>query len=303
MRLVILDEGSINVNDLSWAPIEAIGKLKIYETTEPDEIVEHIGNAEGVFVNKCKLSREIMEACPNIKFISITATGYDNVDTVAAKDLGIAVCNVPAYSTEAVAQHTIALLLYLTNHVAAHNEAIQRGEWYTSKDFAFLVKPLTLLEGKSLGIIGYGNIGKRVADIAEALGMKVNIYSRNKEAAIQSDFLSLHCPATPENAGFINKEFIGSMKDGAVLINTARGALINEADLAEALKSGKLAAAALDVISKEPPTEPHPLIGLDNCILTPHISWMPRETRQKLIEISAKNLQSFIDGKNLNRID
>lgn len=302
MKLCILDGSSINPGDLTWAPIEEIAGFRVYDRTEPDEVQNHIADCDGFFVSKVSITREIMEKCPNLKFIGVTATGYDNVDTEAAKDLGIAVCHVPAYSTEAVAQHAFALILELTNLVGSYNASVQAGKWYESKDFTFIERSLTLLDGKSLGIIGYGNIGKRVARIAEAFGMKVNIYSRNKEAAQQSDFLTLHCPLTSENKAFINKDFIAGMKDGAVFINTARGGLVNEEDLAEALKSGKLSAAAVDVLSEEPPKKPHPLIGLPNCILTPHNAWMPKETRQKVIDICAANLNSYLDGGNLNRI-
>lgn len=302
MKLVILDACSINPGDLTWEPIEKICDFKSYDRTAKDEVLNHIGDCDGLFVSKVDITREIMDACPNLKFIGVTATGYDNVDIAAARDLGIAVCNVPAYSTEAVAQHAFALLLELTNRVGSYNADVQAGEWYRSEDFTFIKEPLTLLDGKSLGIIGYGNIGKRVARIAEAFGMQVNIYSQNKEAAQKSDYLTLHCPLTADNKGFINKAFIASMKDGAVLINTARGALVNEEDLAEALKSGKLSAAAVDVLAQEPPKDPHPLIGLTNCILTPHNAWMPKETRQKVIDICAENLNAFIHGKEKNRL-
>lgn len=302
MKLVILDASSINPGDLTWAPIEHICDFHSYDRTSADEVIDHIGDSDGFFVSKVTITREIMAACPNLKFIGITATGYDNVDIEAAKGLGIAVCNVPAYSTEAVAQHAFALLLELTNRVGSYNAEVQAGEWYRSEDFTFIREPLTLLDGKSLGIIGYGNIGKRVGRIAEAFGMKVNVYSHDPEAAQKSDYVTLHCPLTAENKGFINRDFISGMKDGAVLINTARGGLVTEVDLADALKSGKLAAAALDVLSQEPPAEPHPLIGLPNCILTPHNAWMPKETRQKVIDICAENLQSFLDGGKKNRL-
>ena len=302
MKLIILDGYSINPGDLSWAPIEAIATFHSYDRSRQDENVSRIGDSDGFFVSNCEISRKTMEACPNLKFIGVTATGYNHVDIEAAKELGIAVCHVPAYSTEAVAQHTFALILELTNLAGRYNAAIQAGRWYKSNDFTFNAGSLTLLDGKSLGIIGYGNIGRRVARIGEAFGMKINIYSQEREAAIKSDFITLHCPLTPETEGFINKAFISQMRDGAFLINTARGALINEQDLADALKSGKLAAAALDVISAEPPAAPHPLIGLSNCILTPHIAWMPRETRQKVINICADNLNSYLSGGNLNRI-
>lgn len=302
MKLTILDAYSINPGDLSWAPIEALGTFCTYDRSFPEEIVNRISDCDGFFVSKCLITREVMESCPKLQFIGVTATGYDNVDIKAAKELGIAVCHVPAYSTDAVAQHTFALILELTNRVGSYDSSVQAGQWYKSPDFTFIKEPLTLLDGKSLGIIGYGNIGKRVAHIAEAFGMTVNVYSRNKEAALKSDFVTLHCPLTAENKGFVNSKMIAEMKDGAVLINTARGALINEEDLAAALRSGKLSAAAIDVIDGEPPKESHPLIGLSNCILTPHIAWMPKETRQKVIDICAANLKSYLDGGRLNRI-
>ncbi|MGF6375244.1 glycerate dehydrogenase [Clostridiales Family XIII bacterium PM5-7] len=302
MKTVILDGYSINPGDLTWSPIEALCDFYAFDRTEHQDVVSTIGDAEGVFVSKCLITKSVLESCPNLKFIGVTATGYDNVDVAAAKELGIAVCHVPSYSTEAVAQHVFALILELTNLVGHYNQKIQSGSWYESKDFTFISGALTLLSGKSLGIIGYGNIGKKVAAIGKAFGMDIHIYSQNPEATITSDYVTLHCPATAENTGFINRDFIAKMKDGAVLINTARGALINEADLADALKSGKLSAAALDVLCTEPPKSPHPLINLPNCILTPHIAWMPKETRQKVIDICADNLKSFLTGGDLNRL-
>lgn len=302
MKLAILDGYSINSGDLSWEPLEAFGTLSAYDRSSPEEIPERISGCDGFFVSKCKITREIIKNCPSLKFIGVTATGYDNIDLDAAKEFDVAVYNVPAYSTAAVAQHVFSLILELTNHVGTYNRSIQEGKWYRSKDFTFIENPLMLLEGKSLGIIGYGNIGKRVAKIGEALGMKINIYSRDKKSTIKSDFLTLHCPLTEENKKFINKDFISQMKDGAILINTARGGLVNEEDLSDALKSGKLAAAGIDVISMEPPKEPHPLIGLSNCILTPHIAWMPKETRQRVIDICTDNLNSFLNGNDTNRI-
>lgn len=302
MKLVILDGYSINPGDLSWSPIEAIADFRSFDRSRPEEVAARIGDSDGFFVSKCEITREVIEQCPNLKFIGVTATGYDHVDIRAAEERGIAVCHVPAYSTEAVAQHTFALILELTNLAGRYNQAVQEGRWYESEDFTFNEGSLTLLEGKSLGIIGYGNIGKKVARIGEAFGMTINVYSVDREAAIKSDFITLHCPLTAETKGLVNRDFIEKMKDGAVLVNTARGALVNEADLAEALKSGKLGAAALDVISVEPPAKPHPLIGLPNCLLTPHIAWLPRETRQKVIDICADNLRSYLSGRNLNRI-
>ena len=249
------------------------------------------------------MSAEVMDACPNLKFIGALATGYDNIDIKAAKERGIAVCNVPAYSTDSVAQHTFALILEITNQVGLNDEAVQSGEWSRADDFCLSKNSIIQLAGKSLGIIGYGNIGRKVAAIAEAFGMKVNIYSRDKEAAIKSDILTVHCPATEENKGFINKEFIRQMKDGAILINTARGALVNERDLAEALCSGKLSAAAVDVLDGEPPRQDNPLIGAPNIFITPHVAWASVEARSTICRVSAENLKSFIEGGRLNRVD
>ena len=302
MKLSFLDGFAWLTGDISFEPVEKFGELTIYERTAPDDILGRIKDCDGFLVSKCKITRELMKSCEKLKFIAVTATGYDNIDLDAAKDLGIAVYNVPAYSTPAVAQHAFSLLLELANHVGKYNSSIQNGRWYECSDFTFIEDSPVLLEGKSLGIIGYGNIGKRVAGIAEAFGMKVNIYSRDKEAAVKSDFLTLHCPLTEENKGMINSEFISEMKDGAILINTARGGLVNEEDLAEALKSGKLAAAGLDVISSEPPEKPHPLIGLPNCILTPHMAWMPKETRQNAINIVGANIGRFLENDKTNRI-
>ena len=286
MKIVFMDAYTTNPGDLSWAPLAALGELRLYDRSPYEDSIRRIGDADAVFVNKHKITKEILDLCPSVKFIGESATGYNNIDLAAAKEKKIAVANVPAYSTDAVAQHTFALILEITNRVSDHKEA-----------------PLTVLAGKSLGIIGYGNIGKKVAEIAEAFGMSVNVYSRDKDSAVQSDFVTLHCPAAENNMGFVNSEFIGKMKDGAVLINTARGVLLNENDLAEALKSGKLSAAGLDVLKTEPPDGENPLIGLPNCWITPHIAWAPRDIRQRLISVCAANLKSFIDGGVLNRVD
>lgn len=303
MKIVNLDTYTISLDDLEWTDLAKLGDLTNYDRIAQEDVIDAIGTAEvALFTSKVKITRQIMDACPNLKFIGVTATGYDNIDIAAAKEKGIAVCNVPAYSTEAVAQHTFALLLEITNNVGLHNQAVQDHKWENAIDFCFVEKPLMQLSEKSLGIVGYGSIGKRVAEIAKAFGMTVNIYSRDPEAAIQSDIVSLHCPATPENKGFVNKEFLSRMKDGAILINTARGALLNEEDVAEALKSGKLSAAAADVLNGEPPRTGHPLIGIPNMYLTPHIAWSTREARQIICTTSAENLKSFLEGGTLNRI-
>ena len=275
----ISDAYTIHLNDLNWNELAQLGDLVTYDRVAPEDVIPAIENADAVFTSKVKLTKEVIEACPNLKFIGVTATGYDNIDLDAAKARGIAVCDVPAYSTESVAQHTFALILEITNHVGHYTELVHEHQWEKSLDFTFIDRPLTQLSGRSLGIIGYGSIGKRVARIAEAFGMTVHVYSKDPDAAVQSDILTLHCPATADNRGFINKDFISKMKDGAILINTARGALLNEDDVADALKHGKLAAVAVDVVNGEPPRKGHPFIGLENLYITPHIAWSTKEAR------------------------
>lgn len=302
MKSVFLDCGIVNPGDISWEEIEKHGEFRFYKNTPEDKIVERIGDAEAVFIDSLPVTREVMEKCPNLKFVGAAATGFNNIDLDAAEELGIAVANVPAYSTDAVAQHAISLLLSVTNSVEEYNAAVAAGEWQHRKEEPFKGLSVTLLAGKSIGIVGYGNIGKKVAQIAEALGMTVNIYSRDRDAAIKSDVVSLHCPLTQENRGMVDRAFIASMKDGAILVNTARGALLDEEAVAEALKSGKLAGAGLDVLAEEPPQENHPLIGLKNCWITPHIAFTPVETRKVVVDTCGANLKSFIEGGKLNRL-
>lgn len=302
MKIVNLDAYTIHLNDLDWNELAQLGDLVTYDRIAPEDVIPAIENAEAVFTSKVKFTKAVIDAAPKLKVIGVTATGYDNIDLAAAKARGIAVCNVPAYSTESVAQHTFALILELTNHVGRYTALVREHQWENAPDFTFIDRPLLQLSGRSLGIIGYGSIGRRVAQIAEAFGMTVHIYSKEPEAAVQSDMLTLHCPATPDNKGFVNKDFISKMKDGAILINTARGALLNEDDVADALKSGKLAAAAVDVVNGEPPRKGHPFIGLENLYITPHIAWSTKEARAVITKTSAANLKSFLTGGDLNRI-
>ena len=302
MKIVNLDAYTIHLNVLDWNELAQLGDLVTYDRIAPEDVIPAIEDAEAVFTSKVKFTKAVIDAAPKLKFIGVTATGYDNIDLSAAKARGIAVCNVPAYSTESVAQHTFALILELTNHVGRYTALVREHRWENAPDFTFIDRPLLQLSGRSLGIIGYGSIGRRVAQIAEAFGMTVHIYSKEPEAAVQSDILTLHCPATPDNKGFVNKDFISKMKDGAILINTARGALLNEDDVADALKSGKLAAAAVDVVNGEPPLKGHPFIGLENLYITPHIAWSTKEARAVITKTSAANLKSFLTGGDLNRI-
>lgn len=294
MKAAFLDYRDINMGDLDWNMFDGVCELDAYSSSTEEQAIKRAHEAEAVLIDSFQISRSFMEKCPNLKFIGVAATGYNNIDIDAARDMGIAVCNVPAYSREAVAQHAIALLLDITNKVSV----FRKGRM-TENPLDGI--PL-LLNGKSIGIVGYGSIGSRVAEIAEALGMKVNIYSRDKKAAIESNVVSFHCPLNEETAGMVNREFIDKMKDGAILINTARGGLVDEEALAEALNSGKLLAAGLDVTVDEPPKEDCPLLKCDNCRITPHMAFTDVETRKKVLDITAENLKAFINGEEKNRI-
>ena len=317
MKIVILDGYTINPGDLSWSSLEIYGELSVYERTPEDLIVRRIGDAEVVMTSKCILSAEVLSQCPNLKWIGILATGVNMVDLAYTSVHGIPVTNIPAYSTDSVAQFTFSLLLDICNKVGTHHEAVHSGQWQSAKDFCFCLTPQKELAGKTFGIIGCGNIGKRVAKIAEAFGLKVLIASNHPDPAfgtesisftsmdhlfVDSDIISLHCPLTDENKGLINRTTISKMRDGVILLNTSRGPLVNETDLAQALKSGKIFAAGLDVLSVEPPKD-NPLIGLENCIITPHIAWITKESRIRLIDVAASNLESWLSGKNINCVN
>jgi glycerate dehydrogenase len=314
MKIVILDGYAINPGDLSWKSIEAEGDCTVYDRTAGGETVQRIGGAEVVLTNKTAVSAEIMDTCPGIKYIGVLATGYNVVDTAAAKERGVVVTNIPGYSTASVAQAVFALLLEICLHTGDHNNAVHGGRWAASKDYCFWDYPLLDLAGKTLGIIGLGTIGKTVARIAKAFGMETIAYSRSQtgegracasyvsldELFARSDVISLHCPAFPETTGIINKKSIAKMKEGVIIINTSRGALVVEEDLAAALNSGKVYAAGVDVISEEPMKAGNPLLPLKNCIFTPHIAWATLESRKRLIEIAAENVRAFKKGTPVN---
>lgn len=285
---VFLDCTDITRGDISWEPMEKLCDYTYYLESTEEEAKARLRNMDAVFVDSFPIDRKVMDDNPQLKYIGIAATGFNHIDIKAAEEKGIAVTNIPAYSTDAVAQHAIALLLQITNRPGTYDDVD--------------TTPLTLLNGKSMGIVGYGNIGRKVGEIAASLGMEIIPYSQDPERAVKADVLSLNCPLTEENRGMVNSEFISRMKDGAILINTARGGLVDEQALAEALKKGKLKAAGLDVLSKEPPDETCPLLNLDNCVITPHIAFTPIETRAKIIELLAENLKSFLEGGNFNRI-
>ena len=316
MKIVILDAYAANPGDLSWDEFAALGELTVYDRTAQEDAAARIGDAEVVFINKVRLTDEIFAACPNLKLVSILATGYNIVDLAAAKRRGITVCNVPGYSTRAVVQMTFALLLEICQQVGLHSGAVHTGRWQTCSDFCFWDRPLIELDGKTIGIVGYGAIGSAVGTVAQALGMKLLVTARHEkpvpegarfvslpELLAQSDVVSLHCPQTAENARMIDAGALAQMKDGAILINTARGGLLDEQAVADALRSGKLLAAGMDVVSAEPIRADNPLLTAPNCFLTPHIAWAPLETRRRLQAISAENLRAFLAGKPQNVVN
>lgn len=305
MKITIIDGHSTNPGDLSWEPISALGALTVCDNTTEEEVAAKAFDADIIISCSTPFSRKTLAALPNLKLLALFSTGFSHVDVAAARDLGIAVVNAPGYSTEAVAQHTIALLLELTNQVGLHNQSVQDGQFFDQPDACYFLRPIHLLSGKTLGIIGFGNIGRQVGMIAEALGMLVIPYNKDPQGAIAADVVSLHCPLTDKNLHMINEDFIKKMKDGALLLNTARGGLIDEFALAEALKSGKISGAGLDVLTVEPPHkgDANPLFGIENCFITPHHAWMPNETRALLIQTVAESIKSFQQGGTLNRVD
>ncbi len=312
MKIVVLDGYTENPGDLSWEGLEKLGVLTVYDLTAPDQTLSRIGDAEIVYTNKTVLSRETIEKAQNLKFIGVLATGFNVVDIAAAKERSIPVCNIPTYGTTAVAQFVFALLLEICHHAGHHNGEVQKGRWTQSIHFCFWDYPLMELAGKTMGIIGFGRIGRATADIAKAFGMNVlafDAYYKGPETVPMdvllknSDVISLHCPLTDETRNMINQFTIAQMKDGVILINTSRGPLINEADLREALLSKKVYAAGVDVVSAEPIQKNNPLLGLDNCIITPHIAWAPRESRQRLMDVAVDNLRAFLSGTPQNVVN
>ncbi|MGN0334024.1 MAG: D-2-hydroxyacid dehydrogenase [Lachnospiraceae bacterium] len=318
MKIVILDGYTLNPGDISWEGFEALGEVTVYDRTKAEDVIERIGDAEVVYTNKTPITRETLDTCKNVKFIGVLATGYNIVDIEAAKEKGILVANIPTYGTAAVSQFAIALLLELCHHVGEHSDAVKAGEWSSNPDWCFWKHPLVELAGKTMGIIGFGRIGQDTGKIAQAMGMNVLAYDAFKRPELesdtchyadldtvlaQSDVIALHCPLFPETEGIINKDTIAKMKDGVMIINDARGPLIVEEDLRDALNSGKVAGAALDVVSTEPIRMDNPLLDAKNVILTPHIAWAPKESRQRLMNIAVDNLKHFVDGEPQNIVN
>jgi len=318
MNIVILDGYTLNPGDLSWREFEKLGHVTIYDRTPPERIVERAQGADILLTNKTPLRAEVLAKLPALRYIGVLATGYDVVDVQYARERDIAVANVPGYGTDSVAQTVFALLLELCQNVKLHSDAVHSGEWSASKDWCFWKTPLVELAGKTLGIVGYGQIGERVAQIGLAFGMNVVAFKRTMpesapfpnfrwaplpELLEVSDVVSLHCPLTPETEGIMNKASLANMKRSAFLINTARGKLIVDEDLADALNQGVIAGAALDVLSIEPPHASNPLFGAANCIITPHIAWATKEARARLLAIAANNIQAFLSGTLTNVVN
>lgn len=313
MKIVVLDGYALNPGDLSWQGFEELGEVTVYDRTsytDKQEIIERIGDAEAILTNKTPITTDVLKACPQLTYIGVLATGYNVVDLAAAKELGITVTNIPSYSTNAVAQATFALLLEVTNQVGHHNRSVHQGDWQTSKDFSYWQTPLMELAGKTIGLIGYGAIAQAVATIAHAFQLKVIYFNHRPKPAQadwakqvslaelyqEADIISLHVPQFPETEKMIDRTALAQMKSSAILINTARGGLIDEAAVAEALQTGQIAALAADVVSKEPIAADNPLLQAPNCYLTPHIAWAPVETRRRLMGIAVANLSGFKAG-------
>lgn len=316
MKIVILDGYTLNPGDISWDDFETLGDFTTYDRTSPDKIIERSGNAEIVLANKTIINKEIIAKLPKLKYIGVLATGYNIVDVNAAKEKNIIVTNIPSYGTSSVAQMVFALLLELTQNVGHHSNSVKIGDWSRSEDWCYWDRPLIELDDLTMGIIGFGRIGKATADIARAFGMKViandtaNTNSNSdwvkfvdKETIFgDSDVISLHCPLTSDNKHFVNYAKINLMKRSAFLINTSRGLLVNEEDLAYALNAERIAGAGLDVLSEEPPKDTNPLITAKNCIITPHIAWATKAARQRLMDIAVRNLKAYLNGKPVNVI-
>ena len=320
MKIVVLDGYTENPGDLSWDGLAALGELVVYDRLPVHDdalIAGKIGDAEIVYTNKTPISRKVIDACPQLKMIGVLATGYNVVDTQAARERNIPVCNIPTYGTDAVGQFAIALLLEICHHIGHHSEAVHEGRWEANADWCFWDYPLIELAGKTLGIVGFGRIGQVTGRVAKALGMRVLAndkfenetgrqlaeYVSQDVLLAESDVVVLHCPLFPDTDKMINRETIAKMKDGVILINNSRGQLVNEQDLADALNSGKVYAAGLDVVSTEPIKGDNPLLKAKNCIITPHISWAPKESRQRLMDIAVQNCEAFLAGAPINVVN
>ena len=317
MKITVLDGHAANPGDVSWGEIQALAdSFSLYERTPQDLVVSRIADSDAILLNKIKITKDIVDACPLLRYIGVLATGYNVIDIAACHEKGITVTNIPAYSTDAVAQHVFALMLAFTNRVAEHSASVHAGDWIKNPDFCYWLKPLTELSGKTLGIYGFGSIGRKVAQIAHAFGMRVIVHVHTEKSFTggeetvstetlfaQSDFLTLHAPLTAETSGILNEEHLALLKPTAYVINTARGGLADESAVRAALESGALAGYAADVVSEEPMVPSNPLYKAPRCILTPHVAWAPKETRERLLGIAAANIRAFLAGTPQNVVD
>lgn len=313
MNIVVLDGFTLNPGDLDWDALRRLGACEIYDRSAPAEVVTRARDAEIVLTNKCPLPAAVIDQLPNVRYIGVLATGYNVVDLTAAKAKGVIVTNVPAYGTRSVAQHVFALILALTQHVELHARSVADGKWSRSPDFCYWEQPLIELAGLTLGVVGFGRIGRAVAELGRAFGMNVIACSRGETPGVskvtvdelfqRADVVSLHCALTPETAGIVNAARLRSMKRTAFLVNTGRGQLVVDADVAEALNTGRIAGAALDVLSAEPPPANHPLLHAKNCIITPHIAWATQAARSRLLATVVENIAAFQAGRPQNVVN
>lgn len=314
MKLTVLDGHALNPGDLSWEPIKnLVDDFILYDRTPKEKVIERIGDSDMILLNKVNITKEIIQAAPSLKYIGVLATGYNVIDTASCREKGVVVTNIPSYSTDAVAQHVFALILNFTNAVQKHSDSVHGGGWAKSPDFCYWLTPLSELAGKTIGIFGFGSIGQKVAQIAHAFSMNVLISVHSEKSFVgnekavsvdelfsKSDFVTLHAPMTSETKEIVNKRTLSLMKESAILINTARGGLVNEADLRAALDFKKIAGYAADVLLEEPMSKDSPLLAAPSCIITPHIAWAPKETRERLMGIEAENIKAFLNGKPMN---
>lgn len=314
MKIVITDASTVTNGDISLKVLEQFGQVEIFDVTEPTQVADRVKDADMVICNKTLLNRDNLKEAKNLKYIGLFATGYNNIDLEYTNEKGITVCNAPGYSTEAVAQHTFAFILSILNRVGEYNETVKQGDWIKSRTFSYFPLPLSELSQKTIGIVGYGSIGKRVGDIAKAFNMKVLVHNRSKiqdetvlqvtfdELLAKSDIVTLHCPLNKDSENIMNEEAFNKMKDGAVFVNTARGGMVDEIALRKALTSGKLLGAGVDVLRSEPMDKDCPLFNAPNCYITPHIAWAGVETRTRLLKLVTDNIQAFLDGRPQNTV-
>lgn len=314
MKIAVLEKSSVTNGDIDFSFLDSVAEITYYDQIDSSEIIKTISDFDGIIINKTIIDKNVIDSSHKLRYIGLFATGYNNVDVSYAREKGIAVCNVAGYSTDAVAQHVFSFILHSASSLGKYFDSVSAGDWKKCKAFCYYPYPITELKGKTLGIFGFGSIGRRVAEIARAFGIEVIVHTRTEidsgveyvtksELFKRSDFLTMHCPLNSQTEKAVNREMLSLMKPGAVLINTARGGVVDETALADALKSGKLAAAYLDTLSIEPMREECVLYGIDNCFITPHVAWAARETRQRLVNIAAENIKNFTDGNPTNLVN